>query len=359
MLDIACFAGRMRPFSEAHRFNILQGLDHAQYVFVFIGSTGEPVNFRNPFTFPEVREMIRASLTPAQADRVFIFAVPDHDSDLKWVTEVQRQTNAQIKRLSLGREPKVALIGHSKDDSSYYLKLFPQWGSINTENYGDNLSATDIRSKLYETGDPLGCVEALKSNGEVPAGTYLFLREWVNTDEFETLRGEYRFMQDYLAKFEKNPFTGEDQQFMCADACVIQAGSVLLVRRDRMPGEGLWALPGGHKLNKQTFLQCALDELRQETSISELNPAIDEAYLRRSVKGEKLLDNPYRSTRGTTVSVAYGLLLDGIDQPLVKGTDDAREARWWNLDEVTRAMMFEDHFLIIDDFANRFRNVAY
>lgn len=358
MYDICVFAGRMRPVTGPHLVNIREGLKNAQYVFVFIGSVNEPINFRNPFTYEQVAQMIRASLTPIENDRVFIFGVEDRDNDLLWVREVQRLTTDQAKRLSF-EDPKIALVGCQKDGSSYYLQLFPQWGSVAVQPIGtDHLfSATQIRNALYEADDPDAVLQNHRDYGYLTQGAYLFLRQWIATADFDRMAAEYRFMVDYLKQFQRNPYTGEPQQFIAADMCLMQAGSVLLVRRGQMPGEGLWALPGGHKRAFQTFRDAALDELGQETGIYE-NPGITREFVNLCIRGEKVLDNPWRSTREVTISIAYGALLPGVDRPIVKGMDDAREARWWNIDEVTRAMMFEDHFNVIDDFAGRFRDIV-
>jgi bifunctional NMN adenylyltransferase/nudix hydrolase len=132
------------------------------------------------------------------------------------------------------------------------------------------------------------------------------------------------------------------------------------VRRGEMPGEGLWALPGGHVKPDETFLSAAIRELIEETCFADMDAEDhnDRASLRLLVRGEKFLDNPWRSTRKRTISMAYGFLVPGTDQPFVKGSDDAKEARWWAIDEVTRGMMFEDHYNVIEDFAARFRNVV-
>ena len=359
MFDIAEFNGRMRPVTAAHIGVILEGLEHAQYVFVTIGSCNEPINFRNPFTYEQVREMIRASLTPLQNDRVFIFGIEDEESDMAWVRAVQKTVTLQSARLFPDREAQIALIGHAKDASSYYLKLFPKWDSIAATVQYAGLDATMIRTNLYEAEQPARYLEHLREMGNyIPHGTYLFLREWVNSPEFERMRAEYKFMVKYLDEFQRNPYTGERQQFPCSDMCVMQAGYTLLVRRDRMPGEGLWALPGGHKLAKQTFRGAALDEVGQETQIYELNPHIDRDFMNLCIRGEKMFDDPWRSTRETTFSMSHGALLPGTEQPLVKGADDAREARWWANDEITRSMMFEDHFNQIQYWADRFRDIV-
>ncbi|MEQ6332917.1 NUDIX domain-containing protein [Sphingobium sp. MK2] len=357
--DICLFNGRMRPVTEAHVGVIVEGLEHAQYVFVTVGSVNEPINFRNPFTFEQVYAMLRASLTPMQNDRVFIFGIEDQQSDMAWVRTVQKTVATQAARLFPDREAKIALIGHAKDASSYYLKLFPKWASIAATVKHKGLDATTLRNDLYRAADPTEYVRKIHADVPcIPIGPYLFLREWVHSSDFEQMRAEYLFMAEYLDLFERNPFTGERQQFPTSDMVVKQAGYTLLVRRDRMPGEGLWAVPGGHKLAKQTFRGAALDEVGQETGIYDLNEDIDREFMNLCIRGEKMFDDPWRSTRETTFSMSHGALLPGTRQPIVKGADDAREARWWADDEITRSMMFEDHFNQVQYWADQFRNIV-
>lgn len=361
--DICVFAGRFRPFHAGHLHVVRAALDASQYVFVIVGSINEPINFRNPFTFAEVREMIRASVTPEEADRIFILGVEDYDTDLKWVQAVQKIVTDQSSKLHLGDSPAISLIGYSKDNSSYYLKLFPQWNSIEVKDGNPNIDATAIRTLLYESDIAGRALHGLVHDSKfpLPDGTKWFLREWIDTPDFQRLKGEHAFMRDYLASFSQTPYP---RYFTAADACVIQSGHILLVRRGQMPGEGLWALPGGHVGEDETFRDAAIRELIEETGITGLGwfdnqttgPMTAQA-LRQAVRGEKVLDNPWRSTRKRTISIAYGFHLVGTKLPSVEGKDDANCARWWPIDEVTREMMFEDHFNVIQHFANLFRDL--
>lgn len=351
MIDIAVFAMRARPFCHQHLYNIVQALEHAQYAFVIVGSANEPINFRNPFTAAEVKQMVRGSLTPMQNDRVYIFEMEDQDSDRTWVTKVQEAVRAEAERLSIA-DPKISLIGYQKDSSGYYLDLFPKWGSIRTENYGDGASATDIREALYlSVDDPARALGEM----DLPKGTEVFLRQWINSPEFWRMQAEHNFNVAEADKFPEHPYN-DWHWHECADAVLFQSGAVLLVRRGQMPGKVLWALPGGHR-QMERFQETALRELTEETAILELNPDLTMNDLRLAIRDKEVFDDPWRSTRMITTTVAFGMILPGDTQPLVRGSDDAKEARWWNLDEVTREMMFEDHFLILSHFANTLPSV--
>lgn len=350
MIDIAVFAMRARPFGHQHLYNIQQALEHAQYAFVIVGSANEAINFRNAFTAAEVKQMVRGSLTPMQNDRVYLFEMEDQDSDRTWVTKVQEAVRTEAARLSIA-DPKISLIGYQKDDSGYYLDLFPKWGSIRTDNYGDGASATDVRVALYNSGDPAHTLGLL----DLPKGTEVFLRQWINSDDFRRMQGEFLFNIAEGNKFPAHPYNGWHWH-ECGDAVLFQSGMVLLVRRGQMPGKGQWALPGGHR-QMERFQETALRELCEETAILELNPNLTMNDLRLAIRDKEIFDNPWRSTRMVSTTVAFGMVLPGNELPKVRGSDDAAEARWWNLDEVTREMMFEDHYLIIRHFANTLPSV--
>jgi bifunctional NMN adenylyltransferase/nudix hydrolase len=366
MYDICAFAGRMRPPTEPHLKNIRACLLSGQYAFIFVGSAFEAPHFKNPHTFDEVVGMIRGSLTPAENDRVYIFPVEDRESNLQWVRDVQRITTREAANLKLGHEPRIALVGYAKDGTSYYLKMFPEWGAVATQAVlGEQelpVSATDIRHSIYDAEDPAAQVELLyRSEPQViPQGTYVFLRQWVHTAQFELMRAEYKFMvKEYLPLFPKNPFTDDPQQFPCADGFMYHAGSVCLVQRGQMPGLGLWASPGGHKRAYQTFEEAMLDEVNQETQILDLNDWLTRDMLASFIRGEKMLDNPWRSNREVTFSMAYGLVIPAhYPRPAIKGADDARQARWWNTDEVVRSMMFEDLYNPFEYFLHQFDDLS-
>jgi bifunctional NMN adenylyltransferase/nudix hydrolase len=312
--DICVFAGRFRPFHAGHYHVVKAALDAGEYVFVIVGSINEPINFRNPFTFAEVREMIRASLTPEEADRVFILGIEDYDTDIKWVAAVRRLSPSR-RQLHLGDNPAISLIGYSKDASSYYLKLFPQWGSIEVKDGNPNLDATAIRGDLYygarsRRSSSITMHEDGKFFRTAPTGSSAS----GSTRRVRATPREYFFMQEYLAQFPQTPYP---RFFTAADACVIQSGHVLLVRRGQMPGEGLWALPGGHVGMHETFKEAAIRELIEETGID---------IPGRSQTCSGCCD-PWRKASRQSVAldadaddlVAYGIYLEGTSLPAVEG----------------------------------------
>lgn len=332
--------GRFQPFHNGHSTIIDTALKQAKEVIVVVGSSFAARSIRNPFTFEERKQMIKAVYP---SDRVKVVPVSDYPyDDNKWVAAVQ---SVVYSAMSYTPDPmKIGLIGHEKDGSSYYLKIFPTWGSVSVRNL-DGINATDIREKMFAEVPPQEDIQKL-----MPFESYHKMSGnlFVNVSEggwFNTLRKEYNIIKQYKKSWETAPFP---PTFVTVDAVVVQSGHVLLVKRKAAPGMGLWALPGGFLNQEETLLDGAIRELREETKIKVPVPV-----LKGSIKSQKTFDHPNRSSRGRTITTAFYIDL-GFDEklPKVTGADDAEKARWVPFNEVDRTRLFEDHFFILDNFVN-------
>ena len=232
------------------------------------------------------------------------------------------------------------LIGHYKDESSYYLKMFPQWEFVD-HDMNEVLSATDLR-ELYFEGKSLKFLQSL-----VPPYVYTYLELFRQKPEFELLVREYEHIKQYKKAWEAAPYA---PTFVTVDAVVVQAGHILLVERGAAPGEGLWALPGGFVNQTETLRDGVLRELREETKLK-----VPEPVLRGNIKAMHVFDHPTRSLRGRTITNAYLIELPPGPLPKVKGNDDARKARWFPINDVHNMtdQLFEDHYDIITYFLGR------
>ncbi|CEJ17186.1 adenylyltransferase/cytidyltransferase family protein [Ralstonia solanacearum] len=129
--DALVFIGRFQPLHRAHIEVLRRALSLADTVCVLIGSTDKPRNIKDPFSFDERRQMILSVLSEAERERVRIAAVQDstyNDSD--WLRWVQGAVAAELGDTA-GR--RLGLIGHEKDSSSYYLRMFPQWELVEVD----------------------------------------------------------------------------------------------------------------------------------------------------------------------------------------------------------------------------------
>ena len=185
--DTLVFIGRFQPFHNGHAKVIETAKSMAKKVVVLVGSANVPPNVRNPFLYDERHMVIEAwykEEVNLDTSGLVILPLNDHTyNDQGWITEVQQLVDS----VTYPHE-KVGLIGHSKDHTSYYLKLFPQWGSVNVPAYTDRhlYNATDVRNTYFsENNLPAhewsGLVEGL------PKATFRFLDRFRSTDSFRHL----------------------------------------------------------------------------------------------------------------------------------------------------------------------------
>jgi bifunctional NMN adenylyltransferase/nudix hydrolase len=335
--DYLLYIGRFSPCHSSHIQTIREGLKIANTIIVLIGSAGTPRTIKNPFTAEEREEMISSSLTDAERKRVGYQHLYDFTyNEQKWVKQVQSIVSGY--NYADETTPSIGIIGHSKDESSYYLKMFPQWDFIDVGNIND-LHATDIRTMMFELRQ--------LDQDKIPKGIFDYLNAFMLTDEFEKLSREYEFIQSYKKSWANAPYP---PIFVTADAVVIQSGHVLLIKRRAEPGKNLWAIPGGFVNANERVEYAALRELREETKLK-----VPEPVLRGNIKIREVYDAPDRSLRGRTITHAIGIELPAGPLPKVKGSDDAEKAKWIPLSvfEKMRSQMFEDHYSIVMDMIEK------
>lgn len=356
--DYMVYIGRFEPPHLAHIHVIKEALKQATNVIVLAGSANQPRTIKNPFTWQEREEMINASLPEHLSSRVFVRPLYDKTyNDQAWTRQVQDIVDTYARppippridltdksRDDLGNpinKLKIGITGYSKDESSYYLSLFPQWDLVEVNNM-EIMNATDIRAALFtsEDGDDFD----LKIGRNLPAGIHDWLRAFMMRPEYEQLVAEYKFIEKYKKAWESAPYA---PTFVTVDSVVIQSGHVLLVRRRAEPGKGLWAIPGGFVGQGERITNAAIRELREETKLKVPAPV-----LRGSIKSVEVFDHPERSLRGRTITHAHLIELPAGELPKVKGSDDADKARWVPLSAFAKMedQMFEDHFHIINHF---------
>jgi bifunctional NMN adenylyltransferase/nudix hydrolase len=342
--DLLVFVGRFQPFHNEHKRIIDIALQKSKNVLVLVGSAGKARTIRNPFTFEERGDMIRGSVDTS--DQLNLIIKPLYDktyNDAAWIKQVQTvvldialnvANNGNSFHASGYNDIKVGLIGASKDNTSYYLKMFPQYKSVNVEIEAD-VHATAIRENYLTNG--------WVQYKDIPESVNNFLLEFSLTDAFTQLKSELQFVRDYKKQWEVSPYP---VKHATVDSVVEQSGHILLVKRKAEPGKGLWALPGGHLNEFEKQLDGAIRELREETKIK-----VPEAVLRGSIRDHETFDDPYRSTLGRVITKAYHFkLADDVTLPKVKGADDAEKAKWVPINELREEDFFDDHYFIIQYF---------
>lgn len=185
--DYLVFIGRFQPFHLAHMQTIEIALQQSHYVVLALGSAQMERNIKNPFLAIEREQMILSNFSLDEQKRIKFVHVVDVYNDKKWVKQVKSLVNGVIEPNS-----KVGLIGHFKDESSYYLKLFPEWIMVELDSLKDSISATPMREAYYR--------------GEIqteffPVGTIQFLDEFQKTRVYQQL--QQRFEEDDLSNLDE------------------------------------------------------------------------------------------------------------------------------------------------------------
>jgi bifunctional NMN adenylyltransferase/nudix hydrolase len=337
--DFAVFIGRFQPFHNGHLSVLQAGLAQAEQLILLIGSAWQARNVRNPWTHEEREQMIRAGLSDDENRRLLCLPLMDVPyNDEIWVRNVQATVAGLVTAhyQTPHRPARIALIGHQKDSSGFYLNLFPQWHSIAVDNT-DGLSATPLREQYFTNTAICSTLAAA-----VPAATLDFLQDFAANDACQQIREEILFIKRYQESWAAAPYP---PTFVTVDAVVVQSGHVLLIQRRASPGKGLWALPGGFVDRGERLLDACLRELREETRLKVPAP-----ILKGSIRRQSVYDDPHRSARGRTITHAFYIELEpGTSLPKVRGGDDARHARWMPLGELQPQQLFEDHYAIIQD----------
>ncbi len=333
--DFMVFIGRFRFFQNGHRAVIRRALELGRHVIILVGSSRQARSLRNPLTFEEVRETILGAFTPPEQARLILFPLIDRYNDIEWNRDVQGAVQSVVSRFGVAA-PRICLIGHAKDRSSYYLRMFPQWVSEEVENIG-GLSATAIREDYFADAD----AALAKWAHALPANVAEFLRRFAKTPAYADLAEEAVFIRRYKEKWAAAPYP---PTFVTADAVVVQSGHILLVERRNSPGKGLLALPGGFVDPEERIKDAMIRELREETRLK-----VPAGFIEGSIKAAQVFDYPYRSARGRTITHAFLVVLADNQSglPKVRGGDDAMRAFWMPIGALEPERMFEDHWHII------------
>lgn len=310
MSKIGIFIGRFQPLHAGHIHAIIEAAHNVDKLLLLVGSANQCRSIKNPWSYKEREHNLRSKLSSV-INRVEIIPLNDYPySDSQWITDVR----ATVEHYACGQKP--ILFGHMKE-GNFYLNWFPDWKfhSIDSDII---INATQIRKEMFESD---------------------------SVDMPKTVRQDWNYYQKEAKTFANYPFP-ETLNFNCADTVLECQGHVLLIQRARAPGAGQWALPGGFKNGNETFLNCAIRELEEETNVR-----VPEKILRGSIIKTQMFDSPTRSfgvPRNTlAVYIRVNPNPDG-SLPRANGADDAAKCRWFPLTEVLNSLeLYDDHLHIV------------
>lgn len=115
---------------------------------------------------------------------------------------------------------------------------------------------------------------------------------------------------------------------------------ILLIKREKPPFQGHWALPGGFLDLDESLLDAAKRELVEETGLVNIDLFQFRTY-----------GNLERDPKQRTVSVVFIGKCGNSDENRLYANDDAAEAQWFSYDDIP-SLAF-DHQLILNDYFAR------
>lgn len=343
---LAVFIGRFQPFHIGHMDVVKSALAQADSLLVLVGSSYRPRSWKNPFTYNERVTFIRDATQSCSKPIATLPLVDTLYNDRAWTTNVRTAVTSHMRKVGLNPDDtEILLVGLEKDKSSQYLNWFPSWSlkSLPATTHGaDVISATDLREELFfgEGGVTRGL------GAKFGAAQVATVQNWMAEmpAAVNTIRKEGAFVRSYKDRIDAaEEVYGYPIPINTADAVVVQSGHILMVERKMEPGKGLWALPGGHIDPNETAEEACVRELYEEAGLD-----MPKGAMRGRLRARRVFDHPDRSERGWVRTEAFVFeLQDRKTLEKLKAGDDAANARWVPITEITPDTIFEDHFDII------------
>lgn len=342
--------GRFQILHHAHLTMIHRCLEVAEHCVVVLGSSYQARSPRQPWTWQERKKVVLESIPKELHSRLTFLPLRDFYNMRRWSQSLQQQVQDLFPSLS---SAQIVLVGHHKDTSTEYLSHFPQWQFHALESQG-NTNATDLRDSYWKlcpqasswTTQTLPRPEQLWDHlkSKLPAASFSFLKNWWNSSTYKDLAEEYFALQNEKKAWSLAPYP---PILVTVDALITHRQKLLVIQRGRLPGKGLYALPGGFLEQHETVYDSALRELLEETHLK-----LDREQARAYLKAVKVFDHPSRSQRGRVISHTHHFELpDDIDLTIMAG-DDAASAQWMSYDEIMPIAdaFHDDHFFMIENF---------
>ncbi len=354
--------GRYQLLTEGHLAGAIKMSAEVEYPHIGIGSVNRSRDTRNPWTFEERCEMWKAALPPAVSSNFRFFGQEDLGNPFRWASAIENRMSQSLANIFSNDEAvSVGLYGHRKDQTSFYLDDFPHYILEQLPNV-DNINASDLREGYFRLDFDAWRRDAAS---KVPKGVLDWLANFRSTDEYEILAEEASRQDRADIPWKKRdapdqPGLPHDVIFIDAAAVVVQGNRVLLHRRNNFPGKGYWSLPEAPLHLREDPKAAAIRIAIEKTSID-----VSETMLRKSLRDSWTMTDPYRTTRGRTISLPSVFHLNPT--PRGKTPEERRKSMalprlradgnngFFTFDEVRkmRPKIYADHAIIIDQALER------
>lgn len=214
MHDYALYIGRFQPFHNGHLASIRYGLNLAKKVVIALGGYHLAPSPVDPWSAKERKKMILSSLDLLERKRIKFIYVRDRLYDeASWKENLVNEFLLATKN-----HANVVIIGHMRDHTSYYLKIFPQWPFMETGNFSD-FNGTEIRRNYF--------LEKKLSREQLPSPVFDFLNRFQKAKKFKLLRAEY---ERYKMK-EKSHVDGMLSHLPQEKKMILRYGNYILLKK--------------------------------------------------------------------------------------------------------------------------------
>jgi bifunctional NMN adenylyltransferase/nudix hydrolase len=320
--------GRFQFLHDAHVKLIEHAKTLGEKTLVLVGSSHEARSVRNPLTFRE-RELCLDTLDKSLEIEPL--------RDYRYNTEVWQEEVKQAISLHSCKPEDVCIVGYHKDNSSFYLDLFPEFKYEEYEpatKFNVILSSTTIRKLLF--GEPVGSTAKLIYK-QVPQCTKDLIWQIQPEAWLADMRNQIVEEQKYKKSWASAPFP---PTFIAVDAIVHDGDELILIQRKGPFGKGLWAMAGGYIDDTETLLESAYRELEEETGINK-----EDVEFTGKVK---VFDDPNRSRRGRMITHVHEFNLTNKAATIVAGDDAVKIVRVRKDVLIHNSCnFFSDHFHIL------------
>ncbi len=191
--DTLVLIGRFQPVHNAHAAMIARATKLAKQLIIIVGSANQPRTYKNPWTSHERRLMLQYvcnTIPDTECAVRFEENIDTIYNNAAWASRVQ----AIVAKHTIPGE-NIAIIGHKKDDTRYYLDMFPQWGYEDVESV-EPLNATNVRELYFRRDANINFLANV-----IPKPVCAFLDTWKNSSEHEQIIREREFAEVYKRQF--------------------------------------------------------------------------------------------------------------------------------------------------------------
>ena len=365
IVKVAVFIGRFQPLTISHQEIIKKAKKEFDELIVIIGSDNATQDLRNPFSTEVRRKMLEsAGVKPEN-----ILSIRDSYYDFDWWKKVISDVvNQWLKKtMWFGDEYKdveISLIGHFKDNESFWFDSFhfPKWNFLDIGKLKNNINATDVRDGFFtiieNTTDHIS-EYAVTWRKMVSPEVYDIMMDWkanTNSKDWDNLNEELQFVKTYRKSWKNTPYP---VNFVTVDAIITYEKQILLIKRGKRPGKGLWALPGGFVDVNERLYDACIREVKEETGLDLIKiNSIKQKFNDSNfyMHNYKVFDDPKRDERGRFITYVIHFKQKWIKDFMphdmimnVKSGDDASEAFWFPIEKLNEIsnQFYADHYKII------------